>query len=106
MADTAASEKSGKVVIRHIGLLLSGDLAQPILDADTIVVVDGVITAVGRQADCDTRLGREQSGPHVVPLVLPRLRLSLRGDRDLRSGASGFARGLIVRLYAAVRWLG
>ena len=53
MADSAASEKSGKVVIRRIGLLLSGDLEKPILDADTIVIVDGVITAVGRQADCD-----------------------------------------------------
>ena len=47
-----------------------------------------------RQADPETRLGREQSGPHVVPLVLPRLRLSLRSDRDLRGGRSGRARGL------------
>jgi hypothetical protein len=30
-----------------------------------------------RQADCEARLGREQSRPHVVPLVLPCLRLSL-----------------------------
>ena len=53
MAQAAAAEKSGKVVIRNIGLLLSGDLERPILDADTIVVRDGLITAVGRQADCD-----------------------------------------------------
>ena len=54
MAEMAAGEKSGKVVIRRIGLLLSGDIEKPILDADTLVVVDGVITAVGRAADCDT----------------------------------------------------
>ncbi|MES2714861.1 MAG: amidohydrolase family protein [Pseudomonadota bacterium] len=53
MADVAAGGKSGKVVIRNIGLLLSGDLEQPILDADTIVVVDGIITQVGREKDCD-----------------------------------------------------
>ncbi len=56
MADAVAtgnSGKSGKVVIRNIGLLLSGDLDQPILDADTIVVVDGLITQVGREKDCD-----------------------------------------------------
>jgi enamidase len=33
-----AADQSGKVVIRNIGLLLSGDLDRPILDADTIVV--------------------------------------------------------------------
>jgi enamidase len=53
MAEAAASAKSGKVVIRNIGLLLSGDIDRPILDADTIVVHDGAIVAVGREKDCD-----------------------------------------------------
>jgi enamidase len=44
MADVAAGGKSGKVVIRNIGLMLSGDIDRPILDADTVVVVDGIIT--------------------------------------------------------------
>ena len=46
MAEAAAGGKSGKVVIQNIGLLLSGDLDRPILDADTIVVNDGLIVAV------------------------------------------------------------
>ena len=54
MAEIAAGGPSGKVVIQNIGLLLSGDLDRPILDADTIVVQDGLITAVGKAADCDT----------------------------------------------------
>ena len=54
MTDAASTGTSGKVVIRNIGLLLSGDIDQPILDADTVVVVDGVITQVGREKDCDT----------------------------------------------------
>ena len=55
MADPQASPpNSGKLVIRNIGLLLSGDLARPILDADTLVAEDGVITAVGRAKDVDT----------------------------------------------------
>ena len=53
MATAAIVEKSGKVVIRNVGLMLSGDLEQPILDADTIVVEDGRITAVGKEKDCD-----------------------------------------------------
>ena len=43
-----------KLVIRNIGLLLSGKLEAPILDADTVVAVDGSITAVGREKDVDT----------------------------------------------------
>ncbi len=54
MADAASTGRSGKVVIRNIGLLLSGDIDRPILDADTIVVRDGVIHAVGKEADLDT----------------------------------------------------
>jgi len=54
MADVAATGKSGKVVIRNVGLMLSGDIDKPILDADTIVVNDGVIVAVGKESDCDT----------------------------------------------------
>jgi len=54
MAEIATGGKSGKVVIQNIGLLLSGDIDRPILDADTIVVNDGLITAVGRFKDCDT----------------------------------------------------
>jgi len=53
MATAAPTEKSGKVVIRNIGLLLAGDIDRPILDADTLVIKDGLIVAVGKEADCD-----------------------------------------------------
>ena len=43
----------GKLVIKNIGTLLSGDLARPILDADTIVAVDGRIRAAGKAPDLD-----------------------------------------------------
>jgi enamidase len=42
-----------KLVIRNIGLLLSGDLQKPILDADAIVAIGGRISAVGRVKDLD-----------------------------------------------------
>jgi enamidase len=53
MAQDATTSPKGKLVVRNIGLLLSGDIERPILDADTVVAVDGVITAVGKQKDCD-----------------------------------------------------
>lgn len=43
-----------KLVIRNIGLILSGDMDKPILDADTIVAESGKITAIGRAKDIDT----------------------------------------------------
>lgn len=56
MAHDAPTGPAGptKLVIRNIGLLLSGDLTKPILDADTVVALDGRITAIGREKDVDT----------------------------------------------------
>jgi enamidase len=53
MVAPTESASSGKVVITNVGLMLSGDLRRPILDADTLVIEAGKITAVGKQADCD-----------------------------------------------------
>ena len=50
----AQSSSPRKLVVRNIGLLLSGDLEQPILDADTLVAVDGFIRAVGKEKELDT----------------------------------------------------
>ncbi len=47
--DAPVKSASSKLVIRNIGLLLSGDLEHPILDADTVVAIDGVINAVGQR---------------------------------------------------------
>jgi len=43
-----------KLVIRNIGLVLSGKLEQPILDADCVVVIGKRIAAVGSARDLDT----------------------------------------------------
>jgi enamidase len=51
--ESSKSAPQTKLVIRNIGLLLSGDLADPILDADTVVAVGDRIFAVGREKDVD-----------------------------------------------------
>ena len=51
--EPAASGAPNKLAIKNVGLMLSGDLEKPILDADAIVAVDGRITAIGRAADLD-----------------------------------------------------
>jgi enamidase len=51
---TSQSVAPARLVIHNIGLLLSGDIRSPILDADTVVAVNGKITGVGKAKDLDT----------------------------------------------------
>ena len=53
--DAPAATGPGKLVIRNIGLLLSGAIEAPILDADTIVAENGRITAIGRARQMPAR---------------------------------------------------
>ncbi len=53
MAVATTTSNKGKLVIKNIGLLLSGEINKPILDADTIVAIDGKISALGKEKDCD-----------------------------------------------------
>ncbi|MCY3725891.1 MAG: amidohydrolase family protein [Paracoccaceae bacterium] len=43
-----------KLVIKNIGMILSGKLEQPILDGDCIVCTDGKISAIGFENDLNT----------------------------------------------------
>src|ERR1700738_5701649 len=52
--DAPQATGPSKLVIRNIGLLLSGALEKPILDADTIVAENGKISAIGRFKDVNT----------------------------------------------------
>jgi enamidase len=52
--EPARIKTQARLVIRNIGLLLSGDLQKPVLDADTVVAVDGKIKAVGKEKDIDS----------------------------------------------------
>jgi enamidase len=57
----AATQEPQKLVIRNIGLLLTGMLEHPIADADTVVAVNGRITALGRAKDVD-----QEGATHVI----------------------------------------
>ena len=54
-----------KLVIRNIGLMLSGALENPILDADTIVAENGRITAIGREKTSTPTRPQPSSTPRV-----------------------------------------
>jgi enamidase len=54
-------------LVRNIGALLSGDLRQPLLDADSLVIRDGRIVAVGRRLDEDADTVVDARGTTVMP---------------------------------------
>jgi enamidase len=56
-----------KTLIRNIGLIVSGDIAKPLLDGDSIVVVDGRIAAVGKGLDGDADTVIDAKGSAVIP---------------------------------------
>ena len=45
----------GKLMIKNIGTLVSGNISNPLLKADAIVVEGGLIQAVGKEKDLDTK---------------------------------------------------
>jgi enamidase len=53
--DPGPGAAKGRILVRGIGLLLSGDLAQPVLDADAILIEDGRIAAIGHGRDLGGR---------------------------------------------------
>ena len=90
-------------LIKNIGILVSGDINNPILDADAIFISDGKIQKIGKASDleklaadtivdaaggaitpglidshCHVVLGRLHSAPE--PVRIPRERSSWRGN--------------------------
>lgn len=51
---TATISSTHKLVVRNIGLMLSGDIGRPVLEADTLVAIGGRIAGIGRFKDLDT----------------------------------------------------
>ncbi len=68
--EASNSPLKGKLVITNLGLVLSGDLHASILDADTIIAVDGRISAIGKARDLDlsgAALSIDAKGSPVCP---------------------------------------
>lgn len=58
-----------KLVIKNIGLLLSGKMEKPILEADSLIAENGKITAFGKQADLDCEGATTVVDAHGVTLA-------------------------------------
>jgi len=90
---TAKPGGGAKLLIRNIGLLLSGDLQRPILDADTVVVKDGQISAIGKEKELDregvTRI-IDANGTALVPGLIDSHVHPVAGDWTPRQNQLGW----------------
>jgi enamidase len=94
MALAAGPERQvGRLVVRNIGLMLSGALEAPVLDADTIVVEAGRIVAIGKRADVDAgdaRVVIDAHGCAVAPGLIDSHVHPVFGDWTPRQGQFGW----------------
>jgi enamidase len=82
-----------RLLIRNIGLLLSGDLNNPILDADTVFAVDGKIAAIGKQKDVDAEgatLVIDAKGTTLMPGLIDSHVHPVAGDWTPRQNQIGW----------------
>src|SRR5262252_1817491 len=56
-----------KTLIKNIGAIVSGDIARPLLNGDSVVVADGAIAAVGRGLDGNADTVIDARGSTVIP---------------------------------------
>jgi enamidase len=99
MALAAAHEKQvGKLVVRNVGLMLSGRFDAPLLEADTLVAEGGRITAVGREGDVDTEGARvviDAKGCALAPGLIDNHVHTVFGDWTPRQNQLGWIEGCV-----------
>jgi enamidase len=79
-----------RILIRNIGQIVSGDIAKPWLDGDSIVAADGTIVAVGRGLDDDADTVIDARGSTVVPGLIDSHCHPVFGDFTPRQRALDF----------------
>jgi enamidase len=93
MAEEPTNKAADRLVIRNIGILLSGDIHRPILDADTIVAEGGRIASVGRATDLDTggaAIVIDAKGTVVAPGLIDNHAHPVAGDWTPRQNQLGW----------------
>ena len=79
-----------KTLVRNVGQLVSGDIARPRLDADSLVIADGRIAAIGRGLDEDADVVIDARGSTVMPGLIDSHVHPVFGDFTPRQRTSDF----------------
>ena len=59
-----------KTLIRNIGCLLSGDIHEPILSADSVLIEDGVIHEIGTGLTAEDAVVYDAKGSTLMPCLI------------------------------------
>ena len=79
-----------KTLVRNVGQLVSGDIARPRLYADSLVIADGRIAAIGRGLDEDADVVIDARGSTVMPGLIDSHVHPVFGDFTPRQRTSDF----------------
>ena len=91
--EMAKTSRGMSLLIRNIGLLLSGDLKKPILDADAVVVRNGRISAIGKEKELDAEGATsviDANGTALVPGLIDSHVHPVAGDWTPRQNQFGW----------------
>lgn len=85
-----------KIVVANIGTLLSGDVDEPVLDADHVVIEDGRIAAIGSGApSTDDAVVHDAGGMTVLPGLIDNHVHPVLGDFTPRQSQVGYLEGFV-----------
>ncbi|WP_207536716.1 amidohydrolase family protein [Sabulicella rubraurantiaca] len=82
-------------LIRGLGLVFSGIVRDPVLDADAILVEDGCIAGIGRAADFEAETVIEAHGCAVMPGLIDNHVHPAFGDWTPRQNQLGWIEGMV-----------
>jgi len=80
----------GSLLIKNIGKLVSGDLSNPLLDSDSVLVKDGLIEKIGNGLNASSDSVIDAAGMDVMPGLFDSHIHPLFGDFTPRQNAFGF----------------
>ena len=78
------------LVIENVGTIISGDITSPVIDADTIVVRNGVIAEIGSSLDATADVIVDAAGASVIPGLCDNHVHPVLGDYTPRQQQSAF----------------
>ncbi|WJJ14588.1 amidohydrolase family protein (plasmid) [Prescottella equi] len=83
------------LAVTGIGTLMSGDLASPVIPADTVFVEDGKIAGIGERSEFDAELWIDAAGATVLPGLIDNHVHPVLGDYTPRQSQSDYLSGFV-----------
>jgi len=80
----------GRVLIKNIGTIVTGDLNKPKMDGDSILIENGVISKIGSEADINSDIIIDAKSMDIMPGLIDSHIHPVLGDYTPRQNSAGF----------------